>query len=100
MNQTYTDIECIIVNDATNDDSIDKCEGLIKNYNGPICFRIISHDYNRGLSAARNTGTIAAIGDFIYYLDGDDEITADCIEKLIKAAWEHPNAEVVWAMLI
>lgn len=95
MNQTYTDIECIIVNDATNDDSIDKCEGLIKNYKGPICFRIISHEYNRGLSAARNTGTIVAIGDYIYYLDGDDEITADCIEKLIKVAWEHPNAEMV-----
>lgn len=95
MNQTFSDIECIIVDDGTDDDSIDKCEGLIKNYKGPICFRIISHDNNRGLSAARNTGTKQAIGDYVYYLDGDDEITNDCIEKLITVAWEHPNAEIV-----
>lgn len=72
MSQTYTDIECIIVDDATKDDSIVKCERLIVEYGGPIKFRILHHEYNRGLSAARNTGTKVAEGEYLYYLDGDD----------------------------
>lgn len=83
MNQTYSDIECIIVDDATPDDSIDKCERMIESYNGPIRFSILHHQNNRGLSAARNTGTDVATGEYLYYLDSDDEIISDCIEKLL-----------------
>ena len=95
MNQTYTELECIIVNDATKDDSIEKCERLINSYEGAIQFQIIHHEQNRGLSAARNTGTKAATGVFVYYIDSDDEIMPDCIEKLVRAALEHPEAEMV-----
>lgn len=95
MSQSYTDIECIIVDDATKDDSVNKCITLINNYKGSISFQIIHHDYNRGLSVARNTGTRAAVGDYIYYLDGDDEIATDCIEKLMKVAKENPDTEIV-----
>ena len=83
MNQTYSCIECIIVDDVTPDDSIIKCKRLIDSYSGPIRFRIIYHEHNRGLSAARNTGTNAATGDYIFYLDSDDVITDDCIEILM-----------------
>lgn len=95
MNQTYQNIECIIVDDCSTDDSIDKCERLISSYNGPIKFRILHHKVNRGLSAARNTGTVAAKGEYIFYIDSDDEITRDCIEKLTVVTREHPNAEMV-----
>ena len=50
IGQTFTDFECIIVNDATRDDSIEKCERLIDGYDGPIRFRIIHHEVTRGLS--------------------------------------------------
>ena len=96
MSQTYTDIECIIVDDATEDDSIEKCERIINdNANLNIKFKILHHEVNRGLSAARNTGTMAATGDYIFYLDSDDEITSDCIEKLLKIALKHPEVELV-----
>lgn len=95
MKQTYTQLECIIVNDATKDDSIEKCERLINGYDGPIQFQVIHHEQNRGVSAARNTGTKAATGDFVYYMDSDDEMMPDCIEKLVRAALEHPEAEMV-----
>ena len=95
MHQTYKDIECIIVDDATKDDSIEKCERLIGEYNGPIRFKIFHHEVNRGLSAARNTGTDAASGDYLYYLDSDDEITPDCLEKLMRYVLEDNSLEMV-----
>ena len=103
MSQTYTDIECIIVDDKTQDDSIEKCERLIEVYNnnlkldgkGRIRFKILHHEVNRGLSAARNTGTQAATGEYLYYLDSDDYISADCIETLIAPFKEHASLEMV-----
>lgn len=95
MAQTYTDIECVIVDDGSGDDSIVKCEHLIEEYKGPVRFKILHHSENRGLSAARNTGTDTARGEYVYYLDGDDEITPDCIEKLVLIAQEHPEAEMI-----
>ena len=93
--QTFTDIECIIVDDATMDDSIEKCERIINDYDGAIRFRILHHEKNRGLSAARNTGIDAASGEYIYFLDGDDEITSDCIEKLVSKVMEDDSIEMV-----
>ena len=105
MRQSYTDIECIIVDDNTQDDSIEKCKKLIKEYyendnlnlegKGRIRFKILHHEVNRGLSAARNTGTQAATGGYIYYLDSDDEITPDCIEKLVSIAQNFPDVEMI-----
>ena len=95
MNQTYQDIECILVNDASPDDSIDIAKLLIENYDGPIQFQILSHGHNRGLSAARNTGIDASTGDYLYFLDSDDEITPDCIKLLMDEVKKYPNVEMV-----
>ena len=95
MNQSYKDIECIIVDDATQDDSIIKCERLISDYNGPIQFRIVHHERNKGLSMARNTGTSIAKGEYIYYLDSDDEISPCCIESLVSIVHDNPQIDMV-----
>lgn len=95
MNQTYTEIECIIVDDATMDDSIEKCKRLIDEYHGSIRFKIFHHEINRGLSAARNTGTDEAKGDYLYYLDSDDEITPNCIERLVSFVIDDASIEMV-----
>lgn len=85
ISQTYSgQIECIIVDDYTPDKSISKIENILSLYKGPIVFKIIHHSKNLGLSAARNTGIKNATGDYVYFLDSDDEITSDCIEILCK----------------
>ena len=56
MDQTYQDIECFLVNDASPDDSVSIAEQFIANYNGPIQFYILNHEQNRGPAVARNTG--------------------------------------------
>ena len=95
MTQTYKDIECIIVDDVSPDDSITKCEQMIAAYDGPIRFFILRHQQNRGLSAARNTGTDAATGEYLYFLDSDDEMTSDCIEKLMLPILDDNTLEMV-----
>lgn len=95
MAQTYTDLECIIVDDCTPDDSIAKCERMIAQYDGPIEFKILHHKHNRGLSAARNTGIDASIGESVYFLDSDDWIIPECIQLFCDCVKKHPKTEVV-----
>lgn len=83
MRQTYKgEIECILVDDCGKDNSISIVEQLIADYTGPIKFLVLHHEHNRGLSAARNTGTMIATGEYIYYLDSDDYISDDCFDAL------------------
>lgn len=83
MRQTYKgQMECVLVDDCGKDNSIAIAEKLIADYTGTITFRIVRHNHNRGLSAARNTGTEVATGDYVYYLDSDDYIANNCIEVL------------------
>jgi len=93
--QTYQSIECIFVDDCSPDSSVAILNGLVSEYLGVVNFEIVSHDRNRGLSAARNTGTEYATGDYIYYLDSDDEITPNCIEILVSYVLRYPNVQLI-----
>lgn len=95
IKQTYNHFECILVDDASPDDSITKCERMIADYDGPIQFRILHHEHNRGLSAARNTGIDAATGDYILFIDSDDIISNDCVEKLMAPVLKDTTIEMV-----
>lgn len=98
ISQTYKgEIECILVDDCGTDDSVAICEKVISKYNGPISFRIIHHEHNRGLSAARNTGIEASSGDWLYFLDSDDWIIPECIELMVDCLKKYPDSEMVFA---
>lgn len=85
MHQTYQGpIECILVDDCGTDNSVEVAESLISEYSGPIVFRILRHDHNKGVAASRNTGTDAALGDYFYYLDPDDYIVENCLEVMTR----------------
>lgn len=68
---------------------------FVESYSGSIDFTICRHEKNRGLSAARNTGTDAAKGDWIFYLDSDDYLDAKAIELLMSEIDLHPDIEIV-----
>ena len=93
--QTYHNIECILVNDCGQDDSIEKASNYINHYSGLISFKIIHHPNNKGLSGARNTGINVANGDYLYFLDSDDAITPNCIETLVLLAEKYPTADFI-----
>lgn len=90
--QSYKNIECILVNDCTPDNSAKTAQEIIDKSKG-FDIKIIHHEKNIGLSDARNTGMQAAKGKYIYFLDSDDEITVKCIEILVKKA-EETGAEI------
>ena len=94
--QTYKgEIECIFVDDCGQDYSVSVLEKLIAEYKGPIQFSIVHHEHNKGLSGARNTGIRNAQGDYLYFIDSDDSITPDCIEKLVALAEKYSGVEMV-----
>ena len=96
MDQTYKGpMECLIVDDCGKDGSMNVVERMVASYDGPIRFNVLYHEFNRGLSAARNTGMDNASGDYLFFLDSDDEISEDCIEKLCA-----PLSEELYDMVI
>lgn len=97
IEQTYSHsaIECILVDDCGTDNSVMLAQKCINNYKGDLQFKIIHNDHNCGLSVSRNNGMTVATGDYLFFLDSDDYISADCIKKLMHAIYEHPEAEVV-----
>lgn len=85
FNQSYEDIEYILVDDCSTDNTMKVVTDYIKE--NAICknIQIIHHEKNSGLSVARNTGLSKATGDYVFFMDSDDEITPNCIEKHYNA---------------
>lgn len=86
LNQTWQDLEIIVVNDCTPDDSMEIAEQVLLSHRHEKVVKYLSHDKNRGLSAARNTGIVAAEGEYLYFLDSDDYIPEYGIELLVNSA--------------
>ena len=93
--QTYTDIECILVDDKGQDESMQITKQFIETHKGNVKFVLCEHSVNQGLSAARNTGLRKASGDYVFFLDSDDSIPDDSIEKLVHEAEEYQFPEIV-----
>lgn len=81
--QTYSDLEVIFVDDCGTDNSMTLIRKYLSNHSFPV-HSIITHERNRGLSAARNTGLKHATGDYVFFLDSDDEIVDNSIESLVE----------------
>lgn len=85
LNQTFKSIEYIIVDDHGKDRSMEVVREVQCKHPRGVDMRICVHEKNSGLSAARNTGIAAATGEYIFFMDSDDEITPDCIEQHYNA---------------
>ena len=93
--QSYASIEYIFVDDCTPDKSIGILQSLLKEYpERAQQVRIIHHDRNRGVGAARQTALMAATGDYLLFADSDDMLPEDAVEKLTTIA-ESTHADLV-----
>jgi len=93
--QTFENIEYVFVNDCTQDDSIEKLQKVIEQYpHRKEWVKIIHHEKNRGLAAARNTAIDNSTGKYIQHIDSDDWIEPDMIEQMYNKA-ETEQADIV-----
>ncbi len=91
INQTYSFIEIILINDGSQDHSANICDNIASKDD-----RIsVIHKKNEGPSAARNLGTKLARGEYILYVDSDDELPSDAIESLVTKLNEYPQSEII-----
>lgn len=81
LNQEYKNIEIIIVDDGSSDNSAKICEEYEKKYMKMI--KVIKQE-NQGVSAARNNGLTKAKGEYVCFLDGDDYLGNECFKDVIE----------------
>jgi glycosyltransferase involved in cell wall biosynthesis len=81
VDQTYENIELVVVDDCSPDSLREIVVDSTPSY---IQFSFLRHDHNQGHAAARNTGMEAAEGEFIAFLDDDDEWLEEKIEKQVE----------------
>tara|TARA_B110000902_G_scaffold41192_1_gene44474 strand:- start:809 stop:1663 length:855 start_codon:yes stop_codon:yes gene_type:complete len=88
--QTYTNWECIIVDDGSTDESAEVIKAFIK---GDVRFTYVYQD-NQGVSAARNTGFKMATGTYINFLDGDDTFLPQKLERQVEVFSQNPEISI------
>ncbi len=81
INQTYPELEIILVDDG----SPDNCPSMCDNWAHRDDRIKVIHKKNGGLSSARNAGLDIADGEYVFFLDSDDYISEDCLERLFRA---------------
>lgn len=90
LNQTYENYEVLLIDDGSTDKSPQICDTYSEK-NNKIS---VIHTRNRGLSAARNLGTEKAQGEYIFYLDSDDYVENNVLERMFKIV-DQDNADIV-----
>lgn len=80
LNQTYNNYEVIFINDGSSDNSLE----LLKKYKNKYKFVKVINQKNKGRSESRNIGVENATGDYLTFVDQDDFLSNDFLEKLIK----------------
>jgi len=97
MAQTLDEVELVFVDDCSPDDSIAVLRRVLAEYSGQHCrVRILRHEQNRGLPAARNTGLAVATGDYVLHCDSDDYLPPNALKVMYEAACRS-DADIVYS---
>lgn len=88
--QVNNQVEVILIDDGCNEQKLDELKNLIR-----FDYLKIIHQQNKGVSGARNTGIKEAQGNYIAFIDSDDMITMDYIERLLSLIDEH-NEDIIY----
>ncbi|NIZ40087.1 glycosyltransferase family 2 protein [Entomospira entomophila] len=92
LHQSYRKIEVILINDCSVDNSIDIASEYVRK---DTRITIIEHEENLRQGGARNSGVAMARGDYIWFIDADDELTSPfALEHLVQVA-QRDNADIV-----
>ena len=93
--QTYRNIELIISDDFSSDNTIEICQKwLQENSSFFQTYRLIKHFINTGVSENSNRAYQASNGQWIIFIAGDDVMLPDCIENYIQFFYKHPDMKI------
>lgn len=90
LNQTYDNLEIILIDDGATDGSGKACDKYSEKDNR-VC---VIHQDNMGLSEARNSGLKVVTGKYIFFCDSDDYLQSDCLEKMLNRL-QRDHADIV-----
>lgn len=97
MEQTLREVEFIFVDDASPDGSMEVLHKTLADYpERAKQVRILKHEQNKGLPAARNTGLAVAEGEYIFHGDSDDYVEREMLEEMYAKAKEQ-DADYLWS---
>ena len=100
LDQTYQDLQFILVNDGTKDRSMEILRDLIANRYAHLQSRIVIIDKeNGGLPSARKAGLDVAEGEYVLFADSDDWMETDAVEKVMAKA-DETHADIIYFDLI
>ncbi|MBL0716453.1 MAG: glycosyltransferase family 2 protein [Desulfosarcina sp.] len=92
LNQTYPEIEVVVIDDASDDDTYEALEALRL----PIV--LLRNKLNKGPAASRNAGIRACRGEYLLFLDSDDALESDAIETLWQALHTKELQDKTWGV--
>ena len=85
LEQTYHNLEFVFVNDCSKDNSINVLLKTLEDYPSQKCkYKLIEHSENRGIATTRNTALAECTGDFFMFVDSDDWIEPNTIERMVS----------------
>lgn len=94
--QTLDDIEYVFVDDGSTDRSVEIISDILAQYpHRAAQVKILQHDCNKGVAAARTTGILAATGEYIIHCDPDDYVDTNIYSLMYRAAVENDSDIVV-----
>jgi len=100
FNQTWEDIELIITDDKSSDDTVDVCRRWLNNNRGR--FRradLLTSDVNTGVSANANRGLKAASGEWVKFIGSDDTLLPDCLTANMQFIVDNPHIRILFSRI-
>lgn len=100
-NQTYENIELIISDDASKDNTLDICKNWITEFGNRFkCTSIVTTKKNKGIPANCNRGIKVSNGEWIKLIAGDDKLIENCIENNIIYTNKNKDAKIIFSNVI
>ena len=88
-------MECIVIDDCSTDDTLNQMRNFVHAYSGAIRFRMLRHKVHKGVSASRNTGIQQAQGDYLMFVDAVDQLMPGAMDLYTGTLMRYWDTEVI-----